>query len=347
MPGQAPSELRGKDRPGRARVDSSDISVVIQGPVAPNTSDIIQTFRRILPGAEIILSTWKGQSAAGLGPDKTIYSEDPGFLVQNRNRKDTGPYNNVNRQIVSTLAGLRAAGRPYALKTRSDVFVEKADWLEHFGRYDLKAPPTIFKGRVLVNNYCGRNPRRVPLPFFWSDWIFFGETTDLLDIFDIPLFSGQDAAWFESHPRRGFLYIDNLNRYVPEQWICSMFLRKHRPLEFDCLYDATRENIELTERFLAENTVILDREQWGLRFVKYNPALHLVKSALLHFRDWNILYRKYALGEEGGYWLNYRLKCFLARVFQQYPRALLIAFLVKLGLKERLRSFLARRSGAS
>jgi hypothetical protein len=334
-------------RPGPAKADSSEISVVIQGPVAPVTADIIRTFRRIRPGAEIMLSTWAGEDAPGLGADKTVFSQDPGSLTQNGMINGQARRNNVNRQIVSSLAGLRAAARPYALKTRSDVFIESAGWLDYFGRYDRQSPPPIFNRRVLLNYCCSRNPRRIPMPFHWSDWVFFGETADLLDIFDIPLMGNEDAAWFASRPRRSILYSDNLNRYVPEQWICSMFLRKHRPLQFDCLYDATPENIALTERFLAENTVILDKRHWGLRFVKYNTDFYLIKSSLLHFRDWHILYRKYALGEEGPYWLNYRLRCFLVKLFQHYLRFTLLAVLVKLGLKERLRAFLVRRGRPS
>jgi len=220
--------------------------------------------------------------------------------------------------------------------------VEKAGWLDHFGRYDLESPPTIFKRRVLICDYYTRNPRIFPLPFHWSDWVFFGETQDINDIFDLPLMGDEEAAWFESHPRRSFLFRYNLNRYLPEQWLCANFLRKHRPLDFDCFYDATRENIEITERFLAENTVILDKRQWGLRFVKYNPGRYLDGATLLHFKDWRVLYRKYALGEKGAYWPAYRLRAFLKSLPHCQMRSWFVMILGRLGLKEPLRAFMSR-----
>ena len=326
------------------KINSSDISLIIQGAVSVSTKDIIKTFRRVLPRAEIILSTWENQDASALPADKVIHSKDPGAFAQNKKIKGVAHGNNVNRQVVSSLAGLRAATRKYALKTRSDVFIEKSDWLDFFGRYDIETPPSIFNQRILICDFYSRNPRIIPLPFHWSDWVFFGQTTDLLEIFDIPLMEGEDTVWFDTRARRNSVSRDFLNRYYPEQWICSSFLRKHTSLRFDCFYDATRENVQLTERFFSENTVILDLRQWGIRFSKYNPNRYFEKSTLLHFCDWSVLYRKYCLNKGGLPWLLYLARCCCARLFQRHARSKLMLILEKAGIKETLRKMLSERN---
>ncbi|MFN3393310.1 MAG: WavE lipopolysaccharide synthesis family protein, partial [Candidatus Thermochlorobacter sp.] len=100
-------------------VETSDISIVVQGPIVSNkdfypngwTNEALRRMRIHFPGAEIILSTWKGSNVDGLDYDVVVFNDDPGSAMS-RNR----PYN-VNRQIVSTKNGLAKASRKYALKT--------------------------------------------------------------------------------------------------------------------------------------------------------------------------------------------------------------------------------------
>ena len=71
-----------------ARVATSDISVVVQGAIAgPSkdgkaypTRDCLLSIRRRLPGAEIILSTWKGSDVTGLDYDQLVLNDDPGAV---------------------------------------------------------------------------------------------------------------------------------------------------------------------------------------------------------------------------------------------------------------------------
>ena len=88
--------------------DSSEISVVVQGGLSDVTEQCIQSLRILFPNAEIILSTWADGKAIKINADKTVLSLDPGAVVCD---KVTGTWNNVNRQIVSTQAGLAAVTR--------------------------------------------------------------------------------------------------------------------------------------------------------------------------------------------------------------------------------------------
>ena len=60
-------------------VDNKDITVVVQGAVDREKTPIcLQSIRRMLPGAFIILSTWEGTDVDGLEYDDVVLSEDPG-----------------------------------------------------------------------------------------------------------------------------------------------------------------------------------------------------------------------------------------------------------------------------
>ena len=323
-------------------IDSSQISIVIQGAVVSSTKAVVTKLRTLLPKAEIILSTWEGQDTSVCLADKVVLSKDPGAFVQNRKIQGHGHWNNTNRQLVSTLAGLREATKKYTLKTRSDVYIESNLWLKHFGKYDADTPPGILRNRVLICNYYTRNPRVFPLPFHGSDWVFFGDTKDIIDIFNIPLMSGKDTTWFDLHKRGNTLFSDNINRFLPEQWIYSSLLKKHMDLNFQCFYDASAENIHRTERFFSENTVVLDLDEWGIRFEKYNPNRYLEHSTLIHFREWQILYKKYCLQEGGIYWHRYLIKCSLVSLVQGKLRPLATKILGLFRVKEIIRRIIIR-----
>ena len=146
-------------------MDNSEISVVFQGPLVFDkerclTNSCMNTVRSILPGAEIILSTWKTEniiSIEGANFDILVINEDPGtFSIL---PDSTG--SNVNRQIISTLNGLKAATRKYALKMRTDNYLTHAGFKEYFGRYLKRCMEfKILEERVLALAFGTVNPRR-------------------------------------------------------------------------------------------------------------------------------------------------------------------------------------------
>ena len=81
-------------------IDSSEISVVVQGPVRPDTAESLSSVRRVLPRAEIIFSTWEDEKADGLPFDKIVRSRMPPAYAQHIR---TGILNNLNRLIRTTV----------------------------------------------------------------------------------------------------------------------------------------------------------------------------------------------------------------------------------------------------
>lgn len=271
-------------------IDIKDISVVVQGPISDElTPECLKSVRKYLPGATIILSTWEGSNVGGLDYDKLLLNKDPGCFTYN-----TVNYN-VNRQIVSTANGLRRVKTRYALKIRSDIELVGTNFLEYFGKFknrceDLK----ITKERVIINSLYCANVHKTGFPYHVSDWVFFGLTEDILNIWDIPLQSEESGYFFETHKKPETDRVPGLlSQYVPEQHIFSSFLRKNNVrLKFDYYTDVSKENIYNTECSFANNLVILDYKDYGIKFLKYSPYAHDYSNQYTYC-DWLLLYKKY------------------------------------------------------
>lgn len=173
---------------------TDEVGVVVQGPVlmagARTTAATLASVRRHLPGAAVVLSTWQGEQTARLDADAVVESRDPGGL---RPRRPGGKPNNVNRQLVSTAAGLAALDTTYALKLRSDSLLLSADVLmapTSFPDAGAQHPARVFDERVVISTHYTRYPARVDreMTYHPSDVVQLGTTRDLRRLWAGPLF---------------------------------------------------------------------------------------------------------------------------------------------------------------
>ena len=279
-----------------------DISVVVQGPIVGKrdwpqskrlTERALDSIRRFLPGAEIILSTWAGSEVDGLSFDRLVENQDPGgvLLYEHKGKKI---FFNCSRQIVSACEGLRAATRPYAVKFRTDMVVESAGFLDYFDRYPQRAAEwAVFKERVVVGTMFSRDPERMfPQPFCPSDWFTFGRREDVLDLWDVPLVPAEYCTWFQSHPRPANRWNDSDLRYAPEQYLWLSFLRKHAEVPCDHQWDYGPHNARIHELTFANNLIIASARQLGFRFLKYGFGLLNAVSVYDH-AGWQELYARH------------------------------------------------------
>ncbi|WP_161783948.1 WavE lipopolysaccharide synthesis family protein [Massilia sp. LC238] len=126
---------------------TSDITLVFQGAFKPYVTrerdDFVRNIRmtrQVLPGARIVLSTWEGTDVPRkLGVDAVVLSPDPGPLAPLK--LDDDKANNANRQLASTRAGLAAVHTPYAVKLRTDCFLEHAGFLDFAAEQRRRAAP--------------------------------------------------------------------------------------------------------------------------------------------------------------------------------------------------------------
>lgn len=326
-------------------ISASEISIVVQGPVINGiTEKCLDSVRTVFPQGEIILSTWKGSPTHGLEYDKLILSDDPGTVCVDHS---SGAVNNINRQLISAQAGLCMVDRPYALKTRTDISFQNRDFLTWFRMYDELYPPKYVKNRILVCNYYTRNPRVFPLPFHVSDWLAFGNTEDIQNLYNAPLQSAEEDTWFLHNKRGKAIYINYLSRYVPEQHIFLSFLQKNCSVSCDCYTDCTQKNIRKTEQVFAETIVVLDYgTQLAIKFEKYNPNRYLEKYSLLSYVDWKLLCRKYYSKRYIQGWVWYCMKSFFCRCLARLRRGI-VSLMDCFYVKEKFKNLLSKRSHSS
>ncbi|HYD96003.1 MAG TPA: WavE lipopolysaccharide synthesis family protein [Noviherbaspirillum sp.] len=274
---------------------NSDITVVFQGAFKPYTTQGKESFlsnvravRRVLPGAKIIVSTWEGaEIPRGLGTSDIVFAKDPGGLAPLK--LIDNKINNVNRQIVSTSAGMAAVETAFAIKLRTDCYLEHAGFLDFYAE-QLKRD----KGhrRILVNCFFTLNPVIFErIPYHLSDWFQFGPTELLRAYWSAPLMSPQDARFYEfnPHPPDSTLFEKRFrSKLAAEQHICTHYARS---LGYACpqfLNDRSPQVMKDFYRFIAEETIVLDPWQAGLVFPKYtwvNSSLFQKINNLMYL-DW-------------------------------------------------------------
>lgn len=270
-----------------SRVDSRDISVVIQGPLyrqlspARGIDGCVAAIRKHLPYAEIIVSTWADEVLSDIDADHIVTATDPGVLLDfNGNR------HNTNRQIVSTVIGIRAASRDYVLKLRSDHTLTGSR-IAIMGAYDAALPPgkRLFKQPITVSTLFIRNPAKAPLLFHISDLVHFGTREDMFDFWDQPL-KNQDEVFAKQpnmNPIGNFVGCSAM-RMVPEQSLMLGFLaKKGFAIDLKVPCKISPELVKLSENFLAENFTILDWQDCQIdfpeRFLKSGYSLNTVYGA--------------------------------------------------------------------
>jgi hypothetical protein len=257
------------------KIDYRDISVVVQGPVFGLATDpekkrytyrALKSIRKILPGAKIILSTWKGSDVTNLDYDILVESDDPGVLDLGTSQPSPS---NCFRQIVSSLNGLKKCDTKYAIKTRSDIVFKNNHFIKYFFDYNklpFDARYKLLKKRVVT--LTTSNPRRrFKLPFQLSDWFFFGLTEDIVNIFDIPL----DRSRFRRDDHGTPIETDN---FSTEQYIWTSFISKYQTVCLSHTYDLAHDNIAISERYFANNCILLTARRAGIDSLKYPGAMY-------------------------------------------------------------------------
>ena len=255
---------------------TSDITLVFQGAFKPYVTrefdDIMRNIRltrKVLPGARIILSTWSGTEVPpGLAVDAVIQSEDPGGLPPLK--LDDRKTNNANRQLATTAAGLAAVDTPYAAKLRTDCFLEHAGFIDH---YLEQCQLERGRERLAVCSFFTLDPTLFErLPYHLSDWFQFGPTALLREYWSAEPMSLKDARQYETqeHATGSSLFERKFRaRYAVEQHICIQFARSRGYACPRYINDVSEAVLASYRNFLAQEVMLLDPWQIGLRFEKY------------------------------------------------------------------------------
>jgi hypothetical protein len=245
-------------------IQGRDISVVVQGPIVgrrgdaavpQSTRDAIESARRVWPGCELILSTWKGAAIEGLDYDELVLNDDPGAVPLN-DTTHRHLYNNLNRQIVSTRNGLARATRPYAIKLRSDTLLLEPLDFSVLDRGERLPEFRLLEKPVIALHLVTRHPLRRPVLFHLSDLFHAGLREDVVRLWSLPL--AEEPSFSRAlDPNRmpavtPFPETDYLMRCAPEQYLAEQLTRRRFPqLHLRHPGDGTTEDLFLWLRVLS------------------------------------------------------------------------------------------------
>lgn len=240
------------------------ISFVVQGPIHDRLDESLHSIRWYYPEAEIVLSTYKGSRL----PHKSLFdilveSTDPGPIDHPIHQANIS----LNRQIITTSAGLRAATRPFACKIRNDLKVTNTTLSENIVKqFEYPSEYKVFQSKIWTSDIYSINPfGQLKFPYHPGDWIYFGYLEDLKTLFDIPLYTTEQVATPE-----GYLCKRN------EQYIflkCLQKFEKYKDLdiEYDCDPSADKY---LAMKLLTHNFAIASLKDLGFESMKYGPIIN-------------------------------------------------------------------------
>ncbi|KAB0676011.1 WavE lipopolysaccharide synthesis family protein [Aureimonas leprariae] len=281
-------------------IENSDVTIVMQGGLAVGWDVAYSAahLRTVMPGARIVLAT---QKAAAKGYERTdafdevVLTDDPGALPP---VKLIGAPHNINRQILSSRAGLAVVTTPYAMKLRTDAYLLSRKAVDLWSRWGEggRGDRAKGKGRILVINLFTLNPGfDERLPWHVSDMFQFGRTEDLRAFWNAPPMDFGTNVHYETHPfAEGSLPRERefRSRFATEQWLTLGWLYgepSRFPIRFhnDVSLAMVRQfEADLTDNFVVAHPTDIDLEMPKHRYVYGSRYFNTICYS---FEDWKRL----------------------------------------------------------
>lgn len=274
-----------------------DFSFVVQGRVESITRETIVSIKTFFPEAQIIFSTWEGEVTGSLASDKVIYNRDPGSLPIMAGNVEVRQ-ENTNRQIVSTVAGLKAVTTPYAVKVRQDLVFTNDRLLRRFQslqKSEKPGPHSPFKSKILVSTYNTQNPKSfLGFKNQLSDWFMVGNTRDLLNYWDGPLINWSEAEFDDNKwPDRSFKNGFQFGKFSAEQHLFNRWLAKRNIATPKYFRDP---EYFLTDTLFDESFSFISPLQAGIDNAKYRKLIRptfSLKGIVAYLFTWSVLVEGY------------------------------------------------------
>lgn len=271
-------------------IHPSEITVVMQGDIRPETAIAVRSVRSLLPNARLILSTFNTEDIGAIAGevDDVVMSDDPGAMPSFI-KSDILPTNNINRQLITSKAGLDRVHTTYAVKMRTDCILHNAEFVRLLERFTIgDANPN----RLVVSSFFTRHPYGLSCYLFHiSDWFVCGRSNRVRQFFSAPFMSLEDATWFERHESlKSSTYAARRfrARFTPEQHITTHFARLLGYRVPDYLNHWSDRLAKEYIDFLAYEVVVAQPSQIGFSIEKYRDIeMNLYqKIDCISFSDW-------------------------------------------------------------
>lgn len=256
-----------------------DISIVIQGPLYPeyNIDNHARIMRKIFPESEIILSSTDTYIDELSLFDKVVKNEDIEALPPLKFNQTAK--NNINKQINSTLSGIKYVTRPLVLKIRSDQFITSPKILNIWNELkEKKREKKLSKGRILTISLFSLNPRAFErLPYHVSDMVLFGYKEDIERYFSCPYYQLENAIWYENHTHADYsnkFEKKFRSRYAVEQWLLLNFLFEDQKFPIEYHNHISKKIINTFEDLLVDTFIIVHPRDINLTMPKFDYGYH-------------------------------------------------------------------------
>lgn len=285
---------------------TDEITIVFQGAIkaykqlgAPSFSEMVRNTRKVLPGSTIILATWEGAEIPKcLGVDEVVFVEDPGALAPLK--LIDNKLNNINRQIASTRAGMRQVKTRYAVKLRTDSFLEHASFIDF---YEKQVRRDGRSNRIVTSAFFTLDIRVFErIPYHVSDWFQFGLTDVLRAYWNVPFMTEEAGRYYETHSHvSGSNVFERRFRaqFAVEQYICMNYAGTIGYLVPEHISDTAAGVVADSQRFVATEVLVLDPWQCGFLLPKYqwvHVSVWQRINNLMHI-DWLALSAQSALDD--------------------------------------------------
>lgn len=255
-------------------IQHKDITFVMQGAIASETNLAINQIKKLMPKSKIILSTWQDQDVSNINCDLIIKSDDPGSVNTSDIKMNA---NNVNRMLVSTLNGLKKVKTKYAIKIRTDCTIKNNDFIKLYEDMIQAGNQNcyLFKQPILmdfiIDNFA--------IPYFASDFFNFGLTEDLINFWDIPIITKNEAEFLKSKKCKSGL-LNPFYRPIKNQWskyfygeqilLCKFLEKKKIDIDFKHQQDnITFKKLKQSAKLIVNNFVLVNHQQIPLHCYKY------------------------------------------------------------------------------
>lgn len=255
------------------KLKSSLLTFVIQGSIKrkEEVKQSISSVRFFFPDSKIILSTWEGSDYSNLDFDELVLSKDTPLV--SRFYKNLSIENNINRQIISTINGLRKVHTKFAAKIRTDIVLKSDNLLKILTQANERSINSFFSSKIIIPYDLSVNPYRVKLLFHFNDWFVAGRTSDLRKLYNIPLMSMKDLNynlkplkkynfytfknWINNNVKRDELKHILIARFIPEQYIFKFAALKKNKLDFKDAFSFNRFLLNAHNKF-AEQEILFE-----------------------------------------------------------------------------------------
>lgn len=286
-------------------IDSSRISVVIQGLTHYVKDDkscmyytCIESIKKHLPHAEIIVSTWKGQECDESIVDKVIYNDEPESIIVDPflNRKW-----NFNKMVVSTKNGINAAKREYVLKIRADLSLNNIDFFKIKSKTNIPEALMgyqIFKEPINISNIFVKTPLSYHhFLFHLSDIVQFGKKELMIDLWDRKIFDREMLITRLQWKSCLNYHCDTQERVSPEQALMIGWLGSYGyDINLPFTTYISRDYLKLSELMLSINFNMIDWDKCGINFIRrFIDDKKLLKEYIYTSKEFNGLYENYSV----------------------------------------------------